>query len=208
VISLQDDELVHISALQHFSFCPRQCGLIHLEQCFEDNSLTLRGQALHKKVDMPESCLEGAVRVEYGLSLFSPSLGLLGKADVVEFLPDGSPFPVEFKHGKRAEHEHDDIQLVAQAMCLEEMTGRTVRRGAIYHFTSRRRRVVEITETLRERTKSTIISVRQMLLSRSLPPPVNDSRCPNCSLILLCQPSVIAEIGTRKRLMKELFSGE
>jgi CRISPR-associated exonuclease Cas4 len=126
----------------------------------------------------------------------------------VEFLPDGTPFPVEFKHGTRAEHVHDEIQLAAQAMCLEEMIGRTVSRGAIYHFSSRRRRGVEITETLREQTKSTIISVRQMLVSRSLPPPVNDSRCRNCSLLSICQPAVIAEIGLQNRLMKELFSGE
>jgi CRISPR-associated exonuclease Cas4 len=208
VILLQEDELVHISALQHFSFCARQCGLIHLEQCFEENALTMRGQALHSKVDVPDSCLEGAVRVEYGLSLFSNALGLLGKADVVEFLPDGSPFPVEFKHGKRAEHAHDEIQLAAQAMCLEEMTGRNVSRGAIYHFSSRRRRDVEISEALREQTRSTIISVREMLLSRALPPPVNDSRCRNCSLISVCQPAVIADRGIRNRLMKELFSGE
>ena len=199
---------MHISALQHFSFCPRQCGLIHLEQCFEDNALTLRGQAVHRKVDVSDSCLEGAVKVEYGLSLFSDNLGLVGKADIVEFLADGSPFPIEFKHGKRAEHVHDEIQLAAQALCLEEMIGLAVPRGAIYHFSSRRRRTVEITESLRDKTRATIASVREILISGSLPPPVNDSRCRNCSLISICQPSVVAETGLRNRLLKELFSGE
>jgi CRISPR-associated exonuclease Cas4 len=205
---MREEELVHISALQHFSFCPRQCGLIHLEQCFEDNVLTLRGQAAHSKVDVPDSIREGAIRIEYGLSLFSDSLGLVGKADVVEFLSNGSPFPIEFKHGKRAEYAHDEIQLAAQALCLEEMIGLAVPNGAIYHFSSRRRRTVEITKSLRDRTKTTIASVREMLISGSLPAPVNDNRCRNCSLISVCQPDAIAQTGVRNQLLRDLFSGQ
>lgn len=99
-----DDELddaIAISALQHYSYCPRQCALIHAEQAWDENVYTLRGHAVHEQVDTPESRAEGEVRVERALPLYSRRLGLVGRADVVEFLPDGTPFPVEYKHGPR-----------------------------------------------------------------------------------------------------------
>jgi len=205
---VEGEELVPISALQHYAFCPRQCGLIHLEQSFEENALTLRGRGVHQSIERVDGCVREGLRVEYGLPLFSRALGVVGKADVIEFLPDGTPVPIEFKHGRRAERLPDQIQLTAQALCLEEMVGKEVREGAIFYFSSRRRKQVEITEELRELTKETIRQTRALLMSMRLPPPVNDSRCKNCSLIDICQPSIIAQGERRQRLQDVLFHGE
>jgi len=199
-----ENELVMISALEHYSYCPRQCALIHLEQTFEENLYTLRGRAVHKQVDEPEWVVEKGVRVERALPLWSNRLGLVGKADVVEF-HGTTPYPVEYKHGPRREKEHDDLQLCAQALCLEEMTGQAVPKGAIFHHSSRRRREVEFTAVLREKVEQSIAEIRIMLASRTLPPAVNDARCKNCSLQDSCLPSVVMEKTRLKRLERSLF---
>lgn len=125
-----------MSALQHYSYCPRQCALIHQEQVFDDNEFTMRGHRAHRRVDSGESTLEDGIRVVRSLPLYSEKYHLVGKADVVEFDENDTPYPVEYKHGKRQKKEHDDIQLAAQALCLEEMTGKPVLKGAIYHHKS------------------------------------------------------------------------
>ncbi|MEE4379402.1 MAG: CRISPR-associated protein Cas4 [Candidatus Competibacteraceae bacterium] len=207
---LDDDEenAVQIAALQHYSYCPRQCALIHLEQTFDENLYTLRGQAVHEQVDEPGSEMDDGVRVERALPLFSRRLGLVGKADVVEFFPDGTPYPVEYKHGRRRAKEHDDIQLAAQALCLEEMTGLAVPHGAIFHHSSRRRREVAITPALRVQVEDLIPRVRAMLQVGQLPPPVNDDRCRHCSLKDACQPEAVAARGKLSQLHEELFYAE
>lgn len=199
---------ISLSALQHYSYCPRQCGLIHLEQAFEENVHTLRGRAVHARVDEPAVEEMAGVRIERSLGLRCERLGLVGKADVVEFLADGTPYPVEYKHGPRRVRAHDDIQLAAQALCLEEMTGREVRRGAIYHATSRRRREVEITPALRHAVEEAVVAVRTMLTSGVLPPPVNDDRCRECSLKDICQPAALAAKSKLRALRRSLFKAE
>jgi CRISPR-associated exonuclease Cas4 len=201
----EEDDWVPISALQHYSYCPRQCALIHAEQVFAENVHTLRGRAAHARVDEPTGNEEGGVRVERALALFSERLGLVGKADVVEFRADGAPYPIEYKHGRKRIAEHDDLQLAAQALCLEEMTDKPVRSGAIYHHTSRRRREVEITDALRRQVADTTTAVRALLQSGVLPPPVNDKRCDQCSLKEICQPEVVAASGNLHRLRVGLF---
>lgn len=193
---MSETDPIPISALQHWAYCPRQCGLIHLEQAFEDNIHTARGQAVHHLVDEPGYEMQSGVKVERALPLWSDRLGLIGKADLVEFHPDGSIYPVEFKHGRKRQKVHDDIQLAAQAMCLEEMLGRPVRQGAIYHASSRRRREVAITPALRTQVEATANAIRAMLASGVLPSPVNDGRCRECSLKDICQPEALA--ATRK----------
>ena len=199
---------IAISALQHYAYCPRQCALIHVEQVFDDNVYTARGQAVHRLVDTPGYEIKAGVKVERALPLWSDRLGLIGKADVVEFNPGGAVFPVEFKHGRKREKIHDDIQLAAQAMCLEEMLGVTVPFGAIYHASSRRRREVAITPELRGVVEATVIAVRQMMEQHALPPPVNDERCRACSLIDACQPSALADIARLKRMQDELLTAD
>ena len=193
-------EPITLSALQHWQYCPRQCGLIHLEQAFDENVHTLRGQAVHAKVDKPGVETDKGVRVARAMPLWHDELGLIGKADVVEFLPDGSPYPVEYKHGSRNKAADiaacDDIQLAAQAMCLEFVTGKPVVEGAIYYATSKRRRVVPVSAPLRAQVVQTAQNVRAMLASGVLPPVLEAEkaakRCKACSLLERCQPQAAA----------------
>lgn len=189
-------EPIPLSALQHWQYCPRQCGLIHLEQVFDDNVHTLRGQAVHARADQPGVETAKGVRVERALPLWHDALGLIGKADVVEFLAGGVPYPVEYKHGSRNKAADiaacDDLQLAAQALCLEAMLGKPVNEGALYYASSKRRRVVPITEQLRTDVAHAADAVRQLLANGQLPPPLGAEqaarRCKACSLIDRCQP--------------------
>jgi len=203
-VSAMDDP-VPLSALQHWVYCPRQCGLIHLEQQFADNVHTARGNAVHHLVDTPGYEVRHGVRVERALPLWSDRLGLIGKADLVEFHPDGTVFPVEFKHGRKRGRVADDLQLAAQALCLEDMLGRPVPLGAIFHASSHRRREVVITAELRALVEQTADAIRAMLTSSRLPPPVNDARCKECSLHELCQPEVVAAAARRRAELAHLF---
>jgi len=202
---MEPEDPIFLSALQHYSYCPRQCALIHAEQSFADNLHTARGNAVHSLVDLKGYETRAGIRIERALPLRCERLGLIGKADIVEFLPDGTPYPVEYKHGPRRQRTHDDIQLAAQALCLEEMTGYAVPLGAIYHASSRRRREVTITSTLRQLVSDTASAIRQMLQSGQMPPAVNDARCRECSLLDLCQPQMMAEDRIRKALYSQLF---
>lgn len=203
---------IPLSALQHWCYCPRQCALIHIEQVFEDNLFTQRGQALHKRVDDPGFEVRDGLRIERALPLFSDRLGLVGKADVVEFLPDGTPYPVEYKHGSRHKRADiaacDDVQLAAQALCLEEMFGRPVPEGALYYASSRRRRIVTVDAGLREKTIAAITGVRDLLAAGITPPPLADEHCRACSLRDLCQPDAVQTNPTRTTALAHLFEPE
>lgn len=197
---------VMISALQHYSYCPRQCALIHQEQTFTENVYTLRGRRVHERVDQPGSSIEDGIQVERALPLQHKGLGLVGKADVVEILPDGSLCPVEYKHGPRRNKEHDNVQVAAQAICLEEMTGKPVSLGVIYHHSSRRRREVHLNAALRKRVEEIALAVRQLLATDKLPPPIEDQqRCTACSLFDVCQPALLSSGGRLEKLAKDLF---
>jgi len=200
---------VPLSALQHWRYCPRQCALIHLEQVFAENVYTMRGQALHARADQPGVEVRAGFRVERALPLFCDRLGLVGKADVVEFAPDGTPYPVEYKHGSRNKKASiaacDDLQLAGQALCLEEMTGRPVPEGALFYSSSKRRRIVAIDEALRADVETTVTAIRAMLAAGRMPPPVNDERCRACSLRDLCQPAALAARDVQATFAHQLF---
>ena len=203
-----DEESLPLSALQHWCYCPRQCLLIHAEQAFAENVHTLRGQAVHARVDDPGIETRAGVRAARAVPLWCDRLGLVGKADVVEFLPDGAPYPVEYKHGRKGKAGkgmHDDVQLTAQALCLEEMTGKIVNVGAIYHATSHRRREVAISATLRQLAEETVAAIRLALASGKIPAPVSDERCRECSLIDLCQPAPLTAFARQRVLAAQLF---
>ncbi len=207
-----DNDPIPLSALQHWAYCPRQCALIHLEQAFEDNVFTLRGQAVHARADQPGVELRAGLRVEHALPVFSDRLGLVGKADVVEFLPDGTPYPVEYKHGSRnkkaAVAACDDLQLAGQALCLEEMSGRPVAEGALFYASSKRRRIVPINAELRAAVETAATAIRAMLAAGRCPPPVNDERCGACSLRNLCQPEALTNRAELAALGAALFDPE
>lgn len=193
---MEESDAIPISALQHWAYCPRQCGLIHLEQAFDDNLYTLRGNAVHARTDQPGMELTQGLRVERALPLWNDGLGLIGKSDVVEFTVSGQPYPVEYKHGLRNKAADiaacDDLQLAAQALCLESMTGHPVPEGALYYARSKRRRIVPITPELRAQVQVAATAVREMLASERLPAPLSGEaaarRCKSCSLHERCQP--------------------
>jgi CRISPR-associated exonuclease Cas4 len=206
-------EPVLISALEHYSYCPRQCALIHVEQTFEENIYTVQGHMLHERVDESIEEIRQDVRIERGLPLWSKHLGLVGRADVVEFhlqrTSSGErglqPYPIEYKRSPRRQWGHDDLQLCAQALCLEEMTGHEVPSGAIYYHGSRRRKEVICDAALRQRVVETVVAIRQMLATGILPPAVNDARCQHCSLKESCLPGVVAEYWRLQSLQTTLF---
>ncbi len=200
-------EPIFLSALQHWSYCPRQWGLIHLEQAFEENVHTLRGQAVHTHVDQPGFEMRAGTRVEYAMPLAHNALGLTGKADAVEFLPDGTPYPVEYKYGRitKAKHGHDALQLAAQALCLEEMSGRAVPEGALFYASSKRRVPVLIDAALRTAVTQAVADIRAMQAKGTVPSPINDSRCRACSLIDICQPALLAAHDRQAALRASLF---
>ena len=197
---MDEPDTIPVSALQHWVYCPRQCALIHVEQAFDDNLHTLRGNAVHAIVDQPGLELRRGLRIERALPIWHDGLGLAGKADVVEFEPDGTPCPVEYKHGSRHKRADiaacDDLQLAAQALCLEAMTGRPVHEGAIFYASSKRRRRVPIDDALRARVADAAGAVRALLAAGTLPPPTPDaSRCHGCSLHDRCQPEALARLA-------------
>jgi CRISPR-associated exonuclease Cas4 len=163
-------------------------------------------------VDDPGYELREGLRVERALPVFCDRLGLVGKADVVEFLPDGTPYPVEYKHGSRHKQADiaacDDLQLAAQALCLEEMFGRNVPEGALYYASSRRRRPVSIDTSLRQRLEIAIIQVREAQARAVTPRPLNDGHCRACSLKDLCQPEILTQEAERQQVLDQLFSPE
>ena len=209
-----------VSALQHLVYCERQAVLIHLEGQWAENRLTAEGNVLHEKAHSGESETRGGVRVARGLDLRSGALGLIGKADVVEFTPpeafagpvaetvraaaDGSGpalagwlvRPVEYKRGRPKTSPEwgdcDRVQLCAQALCLEEMLGVEVPGGRLFYGKTRRRVDVPIDAALRDTTRRAAGRLRELLDAGETPPAVNDGRCPNCSLVRLCLPAVTA----------------
>jgi CRISPR-associated exonuclease Cas4 len=194
---------VPISAIEHYSYCARQCALIHVEQVFEENVFTIRGRLAHERVEQGEKTSASGTRVVRDVPLWSERLGLRGKADVIEMRPQG-PYPVEYKVGKR-HGAHADLQLCAQALCLEEMLETAVTRGAIFYRALRRRHEVIFDQELRRRTAEVTAAIRAMLGRPRLPQAPNDARCPNCSLINVCMPKVLGEPARLRGLQGALF---
>jgi CRISPR-associated exonuclease Cas4 len=191
-----EDDFIHIGALQHYVFCPRQCALIHVEDVWRDNVLTVRGNILHDKVDTDTYESRGAVRTVRGLRIHSYRLGIVGRCDVVEFRtsPTGEEvLPVEFKAGKPKDDLSDKVQLCAQALCLEEMLATKIIRGAFFYSKIRRRVQVEMDEELRKQTESIIAAVHELVSNKRVPTARYMAKCRNCSLIDICQPRAMNE---------------
>jgi CRISPR-associated exonuclease Cas4 len=205
------DDLLPISALQHLLFCERQCALIHVEGLWAENRLTAEGRVLHESTDRGERSGRGGVIVARDVPVCSERLGLFGRADVVEFRrrTGGAPdaFPVEYKRGRRAPRDADEVQLCAQALCLEEMLGRPVPAGAIFHGASKRRRVVEFGSGLRSLTEETVGRLRGLLAAKATPAANPAPRCSSCSLANLCQPAVTASPRAASSYLAEIVKG-
>ena len=243
-----EDQLLPLSALQHWLYCPRQCALIHLEQAWAENKFTAEGQVLHKKAHEGEDESKAGVRITRSMAVRSLTLGISGQCDIVEFrpgvagdlrseisdlrgdacgdlrseisdlrarapetaheLPEGNlkfqipdlkstgttprVQPVEYKRGKPKSHRADEVQLCAQAMCLEEMLGVRITSGCLYYGEKKRRTVIEFDAPLRQFVTETAAALHAMIDSRETPLAEYDSRrCDACSLIDLCQPKAL-----------------
>lgn len=202
-----EDELIPISALQHWAYCPRQCALIHIEQVWSENVFTAQGRGLHEKVHDAETETRDGVRIVRGLRLHSLVLGLVGQADVVEFVPAESgvalpgcdgfwrPYPVEYKRGKPKLDASDEMQLCAQAICLEEMLGADIDEGALFYGRPRRRKKIAFTEVLRRQTQQAAAEVHELFRRGQTPKVAYSKKCPSCSLVKVCMPKTT---GLRK----------
>jgi len=204
-----EDDLIMLSALQHIAFCPRQCALIHIEQVWSESGLTAEGRIMHERVHEQDHESRGSVRIEYGLPLRSLRLGLIGKADVVEFHREGKgrgqPFPVEYKRGKPKIDHCDLIQLCAQAICLEEMLSVSVPKGAIFYGRTRRRLDVTFDDALRRETEEAAKQAHELISSGVTPPPVYEKRCEQCSLMGECLPRTGGKKSSVKRYLTRMI---
>lgn len=199
----EDTVEVLISAIEHYSYCPRQCALIHVEQTYDENLYTMRGKLSHERVDSGDDTPNRGVETVRAIPLWSERYALRGKADVVELRPEG-PYPIEYKSGRR-HGQHADLQLCAQALCLEEMLGQPVPRGAIYYAATRKRHEVIFDAQLRAKTLAVVVAVRKMIAAQQLPDAPNDERCPNCSLLNACLPMVVGEPARMRGLQGALY---
>ena len=192
----KESNLLPLSALQHICFCERQCALIHVEQVWIENRFTAEGRIMHERVDTVKSEKRRNVRTSFAVWLQSLRLGLVGKADVVEFhrllSPGGKtiwqPFPVEYKRGKPKKDNCDKIQLCAQALCLEEMLNLQIEKGALFYGKTRRRQDVTFDPGLRAETEQMAKNLHALFNQRRTPEPVFDKRCPQCSFVAYCMP--------------------
>jgi CRISPR-associated exonuclease Cas4 len=200
-----EDELLPISALQHFVFCPRRCALVHIEQVWMENQFTVEGDLLHERVDEVGRESRVTLIVSHGLGIRSLRLGITGKVDVVEFRlnTDGqggctlagkeghwTPYPIEYKRGSPKRGFGDDVQICAQTLCLEEMLQCSVPTGAIYYASTRKRREIAFADALRAETTAAICGLRALISGRLTPPPDYGKKCDTCSLFDLCQPKL------------------
>ncbi|WP_432743790.1 CRISPR-associated protein Cas4 [Methylobacter sp. G7] len=186
-------ELIYLSRLQHYLFCPRQFALIELEDIWTENQFTAEGQVLHQRVNQADQQKRGSIRTVWALRLANAELGIEGVADVVEYhkQADGTeiPYPIEYKRGKPKTHRADEVQLCAQALCLEEMHGVSVPEGALFYGEVRRRHPVVFDAELRDLTAQTIVACRTIVQTKTTPKAVYKAKkCNACSLIDQCHP--------------------
>ncbi len=200
---MEVDDLLPLSGLQHLVFCERQFAMIHVEQTWAENDLTISGRQFHERADLPGQSWGASVRVARALTLRSDRLGLSGKADVVEFHREAGsddgvpwrPFPVEYKRGRPKPGGADEVQLCAQGLCLEEMLGLEVPRGALFYGKTRRRKAVEFTDDLRARVVAAARRCRELFDGRVTPRVARHKGCDRCSLLDLCLPTVTGVPG-------------
>lgn len=207
------DAPIAISALQHAVYCLRQAALIHVEQMWAENRLTAEGRVLHEAAHDPGRRTRGVIRRVNAMPLSCRRLNLAGVADVVEFVgqEDGEiAFPIEYKRGKPKLHRADEVQLCAQALCLEEMTGRPVAEGALFYGETRRRVAVPFDAPLRQLTEETALAFAEVVATGRTPPAVyRAGRCRSCSLIDLCRPKAgaVSALGFRSRAVEAALAG-
>jgi len=224
----EEDDFLPLSALQHLLFCERRAILVHCEGLWAENRFTIEGHHLHERTDIPNLEVRGNIRIARGLYIRSLKLGLSGKMDVVEFhqiignssmsynyskkirvdcviLPGvpglWKPFPVEYKRGKLRREEGYEIQLCAQALCLEEMLNTEVHAGAIFYSKTRKRLDVIFDNKLRMETETAVMRLHQLIREGKTPSSRYEKKCERCSLLDLCLP----QASGNKKLSAEQY---
>jgi len=194
-----------LSLLNDFLYCPRRAALKAIEGWWGENEHTVIGTLAHDHADLPGYEVLRDVTLLRSLPVWSERLGLSGECDIVERHADGSVIPVEYKKGRRRTFENDDAQLCAQALCLEEMFGSAVRRGAVFHAQTKRRREVEFDSALRDLTERAIADLHALVDSLTGPPAVCKPTCDECSLFEVCLPKATCSESRTSRLIRQLF---
>lgn len=217
-----EEDWLPLSGIQHMAFCARQFALIHVERQWLENPLTFEGRMLHERTDDPFSFeARGTVLLARSVPLASSRLGLYGVADVVEFRRcdtsgvtlegrEGlwTPYPVEYKRGKPKPDDCDEVQVCAQAMCLEEMLGTAVGEGALFYGKTRRRQVVKFGADLRSRVVDLSRQMHEVYDKGITPPPVKSRACDSCSIVDICLPEALPRGSTRRYLERMLNDPE
>lgn len=201
-----EDDMLMLSGIQHYRFCPRQWALIHIEQQWEDNRLTIEGQILHKHVDDPfyrQKC--GDYITLRSVNVASRELGLYGVSDAIELLPSSScentmghpryqgrwkPVVVEYKHGRPKKEEVDEVQLAALTMCLEEMYAIHIPYGVFFYGELRHRVEVDITDELRDIVRQCAKEMHEIYGKAVMPTAEYGRHCEKCSLQDICMPKI------------------
>jgi CRISPR-associated exonuclease Cas4 len=200
-----EPEVLALSLLNDFLFCPRRAALKAVDGCWGENAHTVKGDLAHDHADLPGYEVAKGVKLLRALPVFSERLGLSGKCDIVEQNGDGTLCPVEYKKGPRRKFINDDAQLCAQALCLEEMFGKAVPRGAVFHATSKRRRDVEFTPQLRKTTEEAIAALHVLVKEETVPQAVFKPACEECSLYEICLPKLTSRPSGLAQAAMRLF---
>ncbi len=191
---MNEADYVSIAALNQYAYCPHRCWRMFCAGEFVDNQYTLEGTGMHERVHTLGSGHREETWQVRAIWLKSDRHGLIGKSDLIEE-SDGQLYPVEYKRGRRGEFDNDALQVCAQALCLEEMTGRAVAQGFVYYAHSHQRQLVEISAELREDAIATIEAVRTLLYTGTMPLPLYTKRCKGCSLYAQCLPQAAKKLG-------------
>lgn len=215
-----EEDYLMISGIQHFKFCRRQWALIHIEQQWAENEHTIIGELMHKKAHDPYLTEKRKdTIIARALPVASKEMGVTGECDVVEFhrCEDGirlhghrglfSVYPIEYKKGKPKATEEDQLQLAAQAMCLEEMFSTQIMEGALFYGETKKREVVEITEALRREVKETFLEMHQYYERKYTPKVKMSKGCNRCSLKEICMPRLEKTISVKKYI-SQVFQEE
>lgn len=216
-----EQDLLPLSGIMHFAFCSRQFALIHIEQQWEENLLTTKGHIFHELAHNGPTEKRGQLITSRGLPVFSYALGLRGQCDVVEWRahPDGVtlsgreekylPMPVEYKRGKPGSHLHsDELQLCAQAICLEEMLlCDPIQSAQLYYGETRHRLPVELSPALRDRVRDIAAEMHRLYDRRYTPKVKPHKACRNCSLAEICLPS-LAKLPNASSYLETMFGGD
>jgi len=201
-----ESELLPISALQHIVFCERQCALIHLEQVWIENQFTAEGRLLHERTHSQESENRRKKHTERGMPIRSLELGISGMADIIEYNENNMPYPIEYKRGRPKVKNMDEIQLCAEAMCIEEMIGVRLNEGALFYGKTRRRKTIIFNDELRTQTKNAAKRLHELISKGTTPSPIYTQKCRRCSFYDLCKPKFFSKKHNVEQYIKRMLT--